>query len=109
MAAFGRLPGHTGSSPGLANIRIHRRGGDGWETHPPAGAAAGRGPGVPDMARSLCAGQPHRASGELALHVLEVMVAVETSLGGTAFEPVDSGFVVPPPLPEDWDPYARTV
>jgi len=91
------------------DIRIHRRGGDGWETHKAVGASAGRGLGVLDMARSLRAGQPHRASGELALHVLEVMVAVEASLGGTAFEPVDSGFMVPPPLPEDWDPYARTV
>ena len=61
------------------------------------------------MARGLWAGQPHRASGELALHVLELMVAVETSLSGTAFEPVDSGFVVPRPLPEEWDPYARMV
>ena len=46
---------------------------------------------------------------EKPLAVLELMVAVETSLSGTAFEPVDSGFVVPPPLPEEWDPYARTV
>ena len=91
------------------DVRIHRRGGDGWETVRPAGASAGRGLGVLDMARSLWAGRPHRAPGELALHVLEVMVAVETSLGGTAFQPVDSGFVVPPPLPEEWDPYARTV
>ena len=91
------------------DVRIHRRGGEGWETVRPAGASAGRGLGVLDMARSLWAGRPHRASGELALHVLEVMVAVETSAGGTAFQPVDSGFVVPPPLPEEWDPYARTV
>jgi predicted dehydrogenase len=91
------------------DVRIHRRGGEGWETARPAGAAAGRGLGVLDMARSLWAGRPHRASGELALHVLEVMVAVEASAGGTAFQPVDSGFVVPPPLPEKWDAYARTV
>ncbi len=52
---------------------------------------------------------PHRASGELAEHVLELMVAVQASLASAAFEPVDSGFVIPPPLPEDWDPYARTL
>ena len=66
-------------------------------------------PGRRDHGAQPVAGRPHRASGELALHVLEVMVAVETSLGGTAFQPVDSGFVVPPPLPGEWDPYARTV
>ena len=37
------------------------------------------------------------------------MVAVQASLEGAAFEPVDSAFVVPPPLPEEWDPYARTL
>jgi predicted dehydrogenase len=95
------------------DIRIHRRsavrGQDSWETIPSAGASAGRGLGVLDLARGLRTGQPHRASGELAEHVLEVMVAVQASLAGAAFEPVDSGFVVPPPLPEEWNPYARTV
>jgi hypothetical protein len=37
------------------------------------------------------------------------MVAVQASLEGTAFEPIDSDFVIPPPLPEEWDPYARTL
>jgi predicted dehydrogenase len=91
------------------DIRIHAAGHGDWEVIPSAGASAGRGLGVLDMARGLRAGQPHRASGELAEHVLEVMVAVQASLAGAAFEPVDSGFVVPPPLPEEWDPYARTV
>ncbi|SEB16132.1 Gfo/Idh/MocA family protein [Variovorax sp. YR216] len=35
--------------------------------------------GVADMAHAIRAGRPHRASGELALHVLEVMEAFETS------------------------------
>jgi predicted dehydrogenase len=99
------------------DIRIYRGrgdhgdagGGDGWETIPSSGASAGRGLGPLDLARRLRGGQPPRASGELAEHVLEVMVAVQASLEGTAFEPIDSGFVVPPPLPEEWDPYARTL
>lgn len=33
--------------------------------------------GVADMARALAGGKPHRATGELALHVLEVMLAVQ--------------------------------
>jgi predicted dehydrogenase len=91
------------------DIRIHTRESGDWETVPSAGASAGRGLGVLDLARRLRAGEPPRASGELAEHILEVMVAVQASLEGAAFEPVDSGFVVAPPLPEEWDPYARTL
>jgi predicted dehydrogenase len=95
------------------DIRIHGRsdgsGPGGWETIPSAGASAGRGLGVLDLARRLRGGEPPRASGELAGHVLEVMVAVQASLDDAAFKPVDSGFVVPPPLPEEWDPYASTL
>jgi predicted dehydrogenase len=91
------------------DIKIHGRGHGDWETIPAAGASAGRGLGVLDLARRLRAGEPPRASGELAEHVLEVMVAVQASLDGSAFEPVDSGFASPPPLPEEWDPYARTL
>ena len=39
----------------------------------------GRGAGVADMAAAIQAGQPHRASGELALHVLDIMCALEES------------------------------
>jgi hypothetical protein len=35
--------------------------------------------GVADMATALVAGRPHRASGALAFHVLEVMEAFQTS------------------------------
>jgi predicted dehydrogenase len=37
---------------------------------------AGRGVGLAEMAEAIGAGTPHRASGELAFHVLEVMEAV---------------------------------
>jgi predicted dehydrogenase len=37
---------------------------------------AGRGVGLADMAESIAAGRPHRASGELGFHVLEIMEAV---------------------------------
>ncbi|MDR1237786.1 MAG: Gfo/Idh/MocA family oxidoreductase [Propionibacteriaceae bacterium] len=53
-----------------------------WEpVQPSAGfRAGGRGVGLLDLAESIKAGVPHRASGELALHVLEVMAAI--SAGG---------------------------
>jgi predicted dehydrogenase len=37
---------------------------------------AGRGVGLADMAEAIAAGQPHRTSGELGFHVLEIMEAV---------------------------------
>ena len=40
---------------------------------------AGRGYGVADLAAGIAAGAPHRASAEVALHVLEVMEAVQAA------------------------------
>ncbi len=40
---------------------------------------AGRGVGLADMAAAIAVGSPHRASGELAFHVLEIMEAVLTA------------------------------
>lgn len=46
-----------------------------WETVAPAGGYpdTGRGIGVADLARAIRLGEPHRASGELAFHVLDIM------------------------------------
>lgn len=44
-----------------------------------AGAEYLRGAGVADMARSIGANLPHRASGQLAYHVLDAMLAFEES------------------------------
>lgn len=52
-----------------------------WRTAPTAGgyADAGRGFGLADMARAIATDRPHRASGELAFHVVEIMDAVVRS------------------------------
>ncbi len=42
-------------------------------------ADAGRGFGLADMARAIETGRPHRASGELAFHVLEIMESIITA------------------------------
>jgi len=49
-----------------------------WHSVAVAGgyADAGRGFGLADMARAIATDRPHRASGELAFHVLEIMDAV---------------------------------
>jgi predicted dehydrogenase len=49
-----------------------------WRTVEPSAGyrAAGRGYGLADMAHAIETDRPHRASGELAFHVLEIMDAV---------------------------------
>ena len=53
-----------------------------WEEIPvtlPYADANYRSLGVADMAHAILDGRPHRASGDLALHVLEVMEAFDTA------------------------------
>ncbi|MEU4743547.1 Gfo/Idh/MocA family oxidoreductase [Actinosynnema sp. NPDC023658] len=88
---------------------LHLLGGpDGVETLAPQGHQATRGTGVLELARAIAAGEPERASGRVAFHVLDAMLAIEESIAGG--QPVDVGSTVEPPptLPVDWDPYALT-
>jgi predicted dehydrogenase len=90
-------------------IRVRPAGRDDWETIPAAGTTASRGLGVLDMARSIRAGTAHRASGELALHVLDIMEAVSRSMAAGTFERVPTTFDAPDALPADWDPRVRSL
>ena len=77
---------------------------------PAAGATDGRGLGVLDMARPCCAAAACCARpGELGLHVLETMEAIERSAADHSFQPVRSGFSLPEPLDPSWDPKAATL
>jgi hypothetical protein len=60
------------------------------------------------MARAIRAGTRPRASGELAYHVLDIMLSIEESVG--LGEPVRIKSTAPlvPPVPLDWDPTTRT-
>ncbi len=81
----------------------------GEETFASTGAAAGRGTGVLELARAIRAGRPERASGRLALHVVDVMqTTIEAAAAGTALEVV-SRADAPEPLEADWDPFAATL
>ncbi|PZQ47836.1 MAG: oxidoreductase [Phenylobacterium zucineum] len=65
---------------------------------------AGRGIGVVDLVRSLAQGSTPRANGELAYHVLDVMLAINESIESGEAVVVSS---VPPAieaLPEGWSP-----
>jgi len=91
------------------DIRLWRAGDDDWTVVPATGPANGRGMGVLDMARSLRSGVPHRATGDLAYHVLDTMVSISESIDAGTFIDVDSTAPVSAALPEDWDPTASTL
>ena len=62
-------------------IKVRRVGDDTWREIPLTHGYAdnSRGVGVADMAHAVRTNQPHRASGELTLHVLELMHAIHTA------------------------------
>jgi predicted dehydrogenase len=90
-------------------LRVREFGAEDWRDLPVTGTTAGRGIGVLDMARALRAGTDHRASGELAQHVLELMSSVTDSAEQHAV--VDLASTAPDVrrLPEGWDPAAATL
>ncbi len=59
----------------------------------------GRGIGLADMAYAITHDRPHRANGELAFHVLDVMLAFEESSQSGRHVIVESSCVRPAPLP----------
>lgn len=79
------------------------------ETLAARGHAATRGTGVLELARAIRAGVPERASGALAYHVLDAMLAIGESITTGAPVVVESTAAVPPALPADWDPHTRTL
>ena len=68
-------------------------------THPYTGNS--RGLGLADMARALRSGRPHRASGELGMHVLEVIHAFLDSSERGEHVKVSSTFERPEALPAE--------
>lgn len=60
--------------------------------------------GVADMAHAIRAGRPHRTSGELAFHTLEVMEAFQTSSDSGRHVTITSRPSRPAPLPASLEP-----
>jgi len=81
-------------------VLIRRAGAEEWSEMPLAHSSqVGRGIGVADMAYAIASGRPHRASGDLAYHVLDVMQAFgESSESGRHIE-ITSRCSRPSPLP----------
>ena len=90
-------------------LRVRGGADEDWRELPVGGTTAGRGIGVLDMARALRTERPHRASGELAQHVLETMAAVTDSAAAGAFRGVSSRCGTPEPLPAAWSPQEATL
>jgi hypothetical protein len=90
-------------------VRLWHAGDDDWTVIPAVGPTNGRGMGVLDMARSIRAGVPHRATGNLAYHVLDTMVSISESVESGTFVNVESSAPTSPALPEDWAPETSTL
>lgn len=88
--------------------RLLANGADDWTSSAPPGVARVRGVGVLEMARAIRAGAAPRASGRLAYHVLDAMLAVEDSIASGAPVVLDSSADPITALPADWDPTATT-
>lgn len=90
------------------DVLLHHLDGE-VDTIAAAAAPSTRGTGVLELARAVRAGRPERASGELAFHVLDTMLAtIEAAARGTPVD-VASTVQVAPALPEDWDPLTPTL
>ena len=81
----------------------------GWAGVPPAGEPRDRGVGMLEMARAIRAGQQPRASGELAYHVLDVLLAIEESAASGHPVEVTSTAGLVPPLDAGWSSTAATL
>ncbi|MDR3174014.1 MAG: gfo/Idh/MocA family oxidoreductase, partial [Treponema sp.] len=57
-----------------------------------------RGLGITDMAEAIVEGRPHRANGEMAYHVLDVMHGFHDASAGGAYYKVQSSCARPEPL-----------
>ena len=82
-------------------IRMRRAGASEWSDVPLSHGYAdnSRGIGVADMAYALRSGRPHRASGELANHVLDIMHAFHDASDAGKHIELQSKCARPKPLP----------
>lgn len=83
-------------------VRLRRAGEEAWVELPITlpWSTNSRGLGLADLCAGLRSGAPHRASGELALHVLEIMHAVGTASETGAHITIQSAPARPAPLAE---------
>jgi predicted dehydrogenase len=89
-------------------VRLRRAGASEWTEVPlvyPFIENYVRGMGLADLAASVRSGRPHRVSGDLAYHVLDVMHALLEASSQRRHVALQSGFPRPAPLPLGLLPY----
>ncbi|MCM3520194.1 Gfo/Idh/MocA family protein [Curtobacterium sp. P97] len=91
------------------DTELYVLGADEPETIPAVGSTYSRGTGVVDLARSLRAGEENRVPGDLAFHVLDVMVSIAEAAERGETVLVESTVAPSPTLPEGWDPAESTL
>jgi predicted dehydrogenase len=87
-------------------VRLRRAGSNDWLEIPIPFlyTSNSRGLGVADMAHALRSGRPHRASGELTYHVLEIMEAIHVASDQGCHQMLSSTVTRPAPFPLDMMP-----
>ena len=82
-------------------ILLRRAGAKDWQAVPHSHIYAenSRGIGLADMANAIAARRPHRANGELAFHILDVMLAFQDSSDSGRHVEIESTCERPAPLP----------
>ena len=80
------------------------------ETITLAGNTYGRGTGVLEMAQAIREGRPVRIPGDIAFHVLDVMLSLRESIAaGNEWVKISSTLPEINPLPLEWDPMTATL
>lgn len=80
-------------------VRYRALGADSWEDVPLRfDGTVGRGIGLADMIDGIRSGRPHRASGDLAFHVLDVLLSLEEATTSSQTVAVGSRTTRPAPL-----------
>ena len=82
-----------------------KRGRGGFEDLPyvARGARDARGIGLHDMVESIAAGRPHRASGLLGAHIVEVVRGILQSADEGRVVEIESRVALPEPIPDEFD------
>lgn len=73
------------------------------------GPTHGRGTGVTEMAQAIREGRKVRIPGEIALHVLDVMLSIQDAIDEKRWVEVESTLAPIAPLPSTWDPINSTL
>jgi predicted dehydrogenase len=80
-------------------VRYRPLGADDWQDVPLRfDGSVGRGIGLADMIAGIRSGRPHRATGEFAFHVLDVLLSMETATTSNRTERIGSSCERPAPL-----------